>query len=278
MVVDMELQRETIRQIVADFTLLDDEFMAAVFQDKECVELFLHIVLERDDLTVQSVKSHYELKNLYGHSTILDVYATDRENRVYNVEIQRSDAGAASRRARYYSSVIDANSLGAGKSYEELPETYVIFVTENDVLKGGLPLYHIERRLTETGEPFHDGAHILYVNAKDARHLETALGKLMQDFSCKAARDMHYAVLAKRVHYYKETEGGTESMCRAVEKLYNDGVKRGKEDGIKIGEKRRDTAIVRNMLGMGMSHEQIALALGLPLERIREIETECKDS
>ena len=67
-------------------------------------------------------------------------------------------------------------------------------------------------------------------------------------------------------------------MCRAVEKLYNDGVKRGKEDGIKIGEKRRDTAIVRNMLGMGMSHEQIALALGLPLERIREIETECKDS
>ncbi len=110
--------------------------MAAVFQDKECVELFLHIVLERDDLTVQSVKSHYELKNLYGHSAILDVYATDRENRVYNVQIRRSDAGASSRRAWYYGSMIDKNSLGAGKSYEELPETYVIFVTENDVFKG----------------------------------------------------------------------------------------------------------------------------------------------
>ena len=70
---NIESQQEQIRQIVSDFTLLDDELMAAVFQDKECVELFLHIVLERDDLTVQSVKSHYELKNLYGHSAILDV-------------------------------------------------------------------------------------------------------------------------------------------------------------------------------------------------------------
>ena len=267
-----ELQQEQIRRIVSDFTLLDDELMAAVFQDKECVELFLHIVLERDDLTVKSVKSHFELKNLYGHSAILDVYATDRENRVFNVEIQRSDVGAASKRARYYSSLIDANSLGAGKPYDELPETYVIFVTENDVLKGDLPIYHIERRIAETGEPFRDGAHILYVNAK--KRGETALGKLMQDFSCKTAKDMHYAVLAKRVHYYKETEGGTESMCRAVEKLYNDGVKFGEKRGIERDKKE----VVKKMLGIGLPYEQIKQVTDLSPERIREIEAECKDS
>ena len=101
----------------------------------------------------------------------------------------------------------------------------------------------------------------------------TALGRLMQDFSCKTAKDMHYAVLAKRVHYYKETEGGTESMCRAVEKLYNDGVKLGEERGIER-EKKETT---RNLLLMGLSHEQIAKALNLPLERIREIEAACKN-
>ncbi len=100
--------------------------------------------------------------------------------------------------------------------------------------------------------------------------METALGKLMQDFSCKAAKDMHYAVLAKRVHYYKETEGGTESMCRAVEKLYNDGVKRGIE--------RDKREVAKNLLLMGMPHEQVAKAVNLSPERIREIETECKDS
>ena len=65
-------------------------------------------------------------------------------------------------------------------TYDALTETYVIFITENDVLKSGLPIYHIDRIVQETGEPFGDEAHIIYVNSqiKD----ETELGKLMYDF------------------------------------------------------------------------------------------------
>ena len=33
-----------------------------------------------------------------------------------------------------------------------MPETYIIFITSNDVLKGGLPVYTIERTIQETGE------------------------------------------------------------------------------------------------------------------------------
>ena len=39
----------------------------------------------------------------------------------------------------------------------------MIFITENDVLKSGLPIYHIDRIVQETGEPFGDEAHIIYV-------------------------------------------------------------------------------------------------------------------
>lgn len=48
--------------------------------------------------------------------------------------------------------------------------------------------------------------YIIYVNSqiKD----ETALGKLMHDFSCTNAKDMYYEVLADRVHYFKEDEKG----------------------------------------------------------------------
>ena len=45
-----------------------------------------------------------------------------------------------------------------------MPETYIIFITSNDVLKGGLPVYTIERTIQETGELFGDKAHIVYVN------------------------------------------------------------------------------------------------------------------
>ena len=45
------------------------------------------------------------------------------------------------------------------------PETYVIFITEHDVLKGGLPLYHINRKIEENGMTFCDESHIIYVIA-----------------------------------------------------------------------------------------------------------------
>ena len=52
------------------------------------------------------------------------------EGKRYNIEIQRADRGAGAKRARYYSSLLDANLLDAGAKYEKLPETYVIFITE----------------------------------------------------------------------------------------------------------------------------------------------------
>lgn len=80
-------------------------------------------------------------------------------------------------------------------------EECIIFITENDVMKADLPIYHIDRVVKETGKLFKDEAHIIYVNSqiKD----ETKLGRLMYDFSCTNAKDMHNKVLADRVRYFK---------------------------------------------------------------------------
>ena len=37
------------------------------------------------------------------------------------------------------------------ESYEELPESYVIFITENDVKDINLPVYRTDRIVAETG-------------------------------------------------------------------------------------------------------------------------------
>ena len=96
-------------------------------------------------------------------------------------------------------------------------KTYVIFITERDVLRAGLPIYHIDRMIQEIGKPFGDSSHIIYVNAQCKN--DTPLGKLMHDFSCTLADDMHYPVLAERVRYFKENVKGVTTMCREVEKL-----------------------------------------------------------
>ena len=138
----------------------------------------------------------------------------DETGRTYNVEIQRRDEGADAHRARYNSSLLDANLTSPGNRYDVLGETYVIFITERDVLKEGLPIYHIDRYVRETGKPFEDGSHILYVNAQCCS--DTPLGKLMHDFRCTDARDMNYPVWAERVHYFKDNVKGAMNMLSLI--------------------------------------------------------------
>ncbi|MBQ7733220.1 MAG: hypothetical protein IJT58_04295 [Synergistaceae bacterium] len=60
---------------------------------------------------------------------------TDKKGRKYDIEFQRAKSGAKPKRARYNSSMIDVRSLAVeAKTFTKLPEVYVIFITETDVL------------------------------------------------------------------------------------------------------------------------------------------------
>ncbi len=145
-----------------NFRLMDDDFMTKCFEENLlCTELVVQIVLGRDDIKVEKVETQHLMKNLQGRSIILDIYAVDSCGRKLNLEIQRADWGAGAKRARYHSSLMDANITNPGDEFEHLAETYVIFITENDILKRNCPLYHIDRTVRETGEFFGDEAHIL---------------------------------------------------------------------------------------------------------------------
>lgn len=226
---DFEKKHQEDLQRLRGFRLLDDDFMTKVFEDISCAELLLQIILNDEGIHVLEAHSQRGIKNLQGRSVKLDILAVDSHNRVFNVEVQRSDKGAGAKRARYNSALIDANVTEPGDQYEALNETFVIFITENDVMKESLPIYHIDRVVRETGKIFKDEAHIIYVNSqiKD----ETKLGRLMHDFSCTDAKDMYNKVLADRVRYFKEDERGVEIMCREMEIMRNQAHEEGIEKG-----------------------------------------------
>ena len=167
---DFEKKHQEDLQRLRGFRLLDDDFMTKVFEDIQCAELLLRIILNDESINVLEVHSQRGIKNLQGRSVRLDILAIDSHGRVFNVEVQRSDKGAGAKRARYNSALIDANVTEPGDLYEALNETFVIFITENDVMKADLPIYHIDRIVKETGKLFKDEAHIIYVNSqiKDA--------------------------------------------------------------------------------------------------------------
>ena len=249
-------------QRLRGFRLLDDDFLTKCFEgDTAGIELVLQIVLEKPDLKVLDVRTQVFVENLLNRSVRLDILASDSAGAKLNVEVQRSDKGAGRKRARYNSSMMDANLLKKGEDFDRLPETWVIFITENDVMGKGLPLYPIERCFLGTGERFEDGSHILYVNG--AYRSDTPIGKLMHDFSCTDAADMYYGTLADRVRFFKESKEGIEIMCRAMEDMRNQTLKEGMKE------------VALRMLAAGKyALEEIVNISGLSLEEVKQLKAD----
>ena len=140
----LEERYEKYKDILSRFTIMDDVFMRNVLKKKECTEYILQIIMNQKDLHVTEQVIQKDYKNLQGRSAILDCVVRDSADRQINVEIQQDNEGASPKRVRYHSALMDMNILEAGQEFEKLPQSYVIFITRDDILGYGLPIYHIE--------------------------------------------------------------------------------------------------------------------------------------
>ena len=251
----LEVRYERYKGIIKNFTLMSDIFMRNVFKQRECLEYVLQVIMEKQDLKVIEQIIQKDYKNLQGRSAIMDCVARDSEGKQFDVEIQQDNEGASPKRARYHSGLMDMNTLNPGQDFDELPESYVIFITRDDILGYDFPIYHIDRHIKEADDSFQDEAHIIYVNSR--KQEDTELGRLMHDLHCKNADEMHSPVLAKRVHELKDTQKGVEFMCYEMEKIYSEGM----ESGEKRGELKAKKETALSLAEMGLPVEKIAKAV-----------------
>ena len=259
---------EEVSARVKHYTLFDDIFMREFFKDNiSGTEYMLKIILKKDDLVVTRVEIQKQINNFPGRGVCLDVYATDSKGKIYNIEVQRENTGAEPERVRYYSAAIDTNELMKGEDFGALPEKYIIFITQRDVLGHNLPIYTIERIITENGIRYNDREHIIYVNGEYKNDI-TDLGKLMHDFSCENPSEMFGREMAEKAHYLKETEKGVMSMGGSIEEL--------KEEGREEGKILKAIEIAKALLRDGIPEEKIAEYLDMPIIQIRNIAKEMK--
>lgn len=252
----MERYKETIK----NFTVMDDIFARNVFKDRKACEYVLRIILEDEALTVLETHVQMDFKNMHGRSTVLDCVTKDGNGQINNIEIQQDEEGAHPKRARYHLGMLDGNVLDPGEFFDKLPETYVIFVTQNDTLGYGLPIAHIDRTIKENGKAFGDEAHFIYVDS--SKDDGGKLGRLMRDFRSKEVSKMQEGALKNRVKELKETEKGVEHMCKEMEQLRDEGKAEGQL------EKAKNTAV--NLARLGMSAEEIALAVEENVQLVRD--------
>ena len=253
---------ERINKIIDELTLFDDDLMSRVFDKNiEATEYVLQIILGRK-IKVVSVKGQENFKNpvTNGRNITLDVHAEEEDGQEIDIEVQGGAEGAHIRRARFHSSMTDARMLKKKQKFRDLKDSYVIFIYKHDKFKKGLPVYHIDRYIRETGEIFEDGSHIVYVNGNYKGDDE--IGQLMSDFHQVDPDNMHYKELSQGVKHFKEVEEGRDSMCEAVQEY-------AKEYALK----KRTEDVKSLMESTGFSLEQSLNALKIQgEERERVIE------
>ena len=81
--------------------------------------------------------TEYPIKNRQGRGVCFDVFARDSKGREHDIEIHRANKGAEPKRARYNSALMHANAFMSGEDVDKLHDSYVIFITENDVMDKG---------------------------------------------------------------------------------------------------------------------------------------------
>lgn len=248
--------------------LMDDEFFRACMRNNiPAAQCILRVVLDDDKLVVESMKTQEDIKNLFGKSSWFDIHAIDNSGRHLDVEIQNASEGASKRRARYYSSLLDANISKSGESYDDIPDNLMIMITEKDELKGGFPLYHINRYVRETGVFFEDGSHIIYVNGQYKG--DDPVGRLMQDFHEIDASKMHYPELRDTVAHFKNTEEGEEQMSDEFQEWLDEREAKG--------ELKKQMEIASNLIKLGkLSLADIADSSGLDFEDVEKLAEKIK--
>ncbi len=235
-----------VGSIVDRLRLFDDTFMEMFFKDNiPAMELVLQIILDDKGIKVMKIAVQDETKSPLpnGRSVCFDVTAQDALKRFFDVEVQRSDAGAVPQRARYHAGMLDMRMLKAGEDFKKMLDSYVIFITEHDYFKEEKPLYRINRTIEDLGNrPFNDGSHIVYVNG--AYEGSDPIGLLMADFRCTKASEAHFAIIAEGLRHFKEGEG-RKQMCKLIEDYAKDYAQKAKiintvEMGIDFGLSQDD--------------------------------------
>ena len=257
--------------LIENFRLMDDTFMSKCLENApECIELILQIILGKKDLKVVKSHTEYPRKSLQGRGVRFDVFARDSEGKEYDIEIQRADKGAEPKRARDNPALMDANALKSGDDFDKLRDTYVIFITENDVIGRGQDVYSYLRIEETNGDRLCDGTHIIYVNG--AAQSTTDIGKLMHDMRCRDVAEMYFEILKKRVSQFKNSEEGRRIMCKAVEEFAERRAAESEARGKREGKRENMLATAKRMLKDGiLALKDVARYTGLSLAQVTQL-------
>ena len=205
----------------------------------------------------------------------LDVYAEDDANRTFDLEMQILDKNNIAKRMRYYQGLIDGEKLKPGQLYNELGESFIIFICPFDKFKKGRHIYTFREFCVEDNEiELHDGATKIFLNTKGTcddvsediknflNYVES--GIVVGDF----VKKLDAAVWEVKTNQRARLDFMTYEMALLEREA------EGIEKGIEQGEAKKQIEMVKNLLLAKTPLKYIIAATGWNKEKILSLAEE----
>ena len=210
----MGLEKLTVEEIVSKLRPIDDIFFHKLAETEGFCEELLQVIL-KNNIELIEVTPQKSLRNIKAKSVTIDVYCVDTDNKYYNIEVQKSDNDEHEKRVRYNGSNMDTYITEKGIKYKDLPESYVIYISEFDMYDEGETIYHIIRSIKETKKKVYNGFNEIYVNTMIDDGSDIA--ELMKIFKSSDVPDnKKFPRICEAIRAIK-TEKGSDIMCKLVE-------------------------------------------------------------
>ena len=200
-------------------------------------------------------------------SVRLDVKFEDDEA-WYDIEMQARDEKNIPKRSGYAHAAMDTSELRPGDDYNELKNSYVIFLCCFDPLKENLPVYRFRMFDDQNGLPLQDGTYTIILNSKaDEESVPEELKALFR-YMNETGTDLSDPLIRtidQSVESWNTPEGRNRIMLYEWDMKIKE--RKIREEG--IAEGKAETA--RNLKTEGVAIDVIARSTGLTVEEIEKL-------
>ncbi|MCJ0538863.1 Rpn family recombination-promoting nuclease/putative transposase, partial [Enterococcus cecorum] len=187
-----------------------------------------------------------------------DAVVQDDQKRYYDIEMQVENTGDLGKRARYYQSQIDNETLMKGQTFHKLKESFVIFLCAFDPFSYGLRRYQFHQyEDTIRNLRLDTHAHVLFINSKGTEgEVSNDLAGIIDVMNQEPNQTNPLASkLMKEIDYYNQDSEKRRELMDYETRLEDErligeriGEKRGRKEGKIEGRIEERKEGVRNII------------------------------
>ena len=252
-----------------DLTLQDDFMFCKVMQNTDLCKRLIEMILSDTIGQISYISVQHNI-NAYeqAKSVRFDVLVQTENGKFYDVEMQVSNEKNIPKRMRFYQAAIDISFLDKGNFYNDLNDSFIIFICLFDVIDKNKPIYTFENICIENKNiSLQDGTKKIIINADAFNNTKNkALKGFLEYLKTGKTKNEFTRRIEEMIQTIKQNEQARQEY-RLMSTFEMDARYKGFTEG--TYSTKRETAKILKQLGDSI--QKIMQVTGLPEEEIEKL-------